>query len=145
MSFPVCSADTKLYVTIAGKRLHQSDKAMRKNSPRKLGKAIARAVFAIDKMRHTTVLQKKGQESTGLPLCDQTKYSALICKLPFHLCCRITMIIVVIFTTSCFERRNLYKPPPPPPAKTKPRIVSMVPVKNCCEATEAWLIALSRV
>ena len=34
---------------------------------------------------------------------------------------------------------------PPPPAKTKPRIVSMVPVKNCCEATEAWLIALSRV
>ena len=32
--------------------------------------------------------------------------------------------------------------PPPPPAKTKPRIVSMVPVKNCCEATEAWLIAL---
>ena len=36
-------------------------------------------------------------------------------------------------------------PPPPPPAKTKPRIVSMVPVKNCCEATEAWLIALSQV
>ena len=32
--------------------------------------------------------------------------------------------------------------PPPPPAETKPRIVSMVPVKNCCEATEAWLIAL---
>ena len=30
-------------------------------------------------------------------------------------------------------------PPPPPPAKTKPRIVSMVPVKNCCEATEAWV------
>ena len=27
--------------------------------------------------------------------------------------------------------------PPPPPAKTKPRIVSMVPVKNCCEATES--------
>ena len=39
----------------------------------------------------------------------------------------------------------LTKPPPPPPAKTKPRIVSMVPVKNCCKATEAWLIALPHV
>ena len=55
---------------------------------------------------------------------------------------------------SCNDFRKAYKgrhwqhfhirPPPPPPAKTKPRIVSMVPVKNCCEATEAWLIALSR-
>ena len=27
--------------------------------------------------------------------------------------------------------------PPPPPAKTKPRIVSMVPVKNCCEANRS--------
>ena len=66
-------------ITIAGKHVHHSviEKTMLKNSPRKLGKAMARAVFTVEEMRRTTVLQKKGRESTGLVLCDQAKYSAV--------------------------------------------------------------------
>ena len=55
-----------------------------------------------------------------------------------------TVVLIAVESILTFKNKIWCRSPPPPPAKTKPRIVSMVPVKNCCEATEAWLIALSR-
>ena len=72
-------------------------------------------------MKHTTVLQKKGRKSTELPLCDQEKYSVVISKLLFHLCCGF-MITEVMNSLNHHHLNHrfeitFYKPPPPPPLR----------------------------
>ena len=79
------SAQTN-FINIAGKGIHKHkhkaviERAVLKNSPGKLAKALVLAVFSLEKMVATTVVQKKGREASGRPLCDQDKVLAIMSK-----------------------------------------------------------------
>ena len=64
------------FINIGGKGIRKAviEKAVLKKSPCKLAKALVRAVFTLEEMVATTVVQKKGKEATGLPLWIKTKF-----------------------------------------------------------------------
>ena len=75
------------------------ERAVLKNSPGKLAKALVRAVFSLEEMVATTVVQKKGREASGLPLCDQDKVQAIMSK--------FRMSALVYFTLTPLFEPNL--------------------------------------
>ena len=94
------SAQTN-FINIAGKGIHKAviERAVLKNSPGKLAKALVRAVFSLEEMVATMVVQKKGREASGLPLRDQDKVLAIMSK--------FRMSALVYFTLTPLFEPNL--------------------------------------